>query len=55
MREEVKTRIDQMAETTLDTSVAALRERLTLDRLEFDLSASLRIGAPVEKKGPDSV
>jgi RNA polymerase sigma factor (sigma-70 family) len=55
VREEVKTRIDQMAETTLDTSVAALRERLTLDRLEFDLSASLRIGVPVEKKGPDSV
>ena len=55
VREEVKTRIDQMAETTLDTSAAALRERLTLDRLEFDLSASLRIGVPVEKKEPDSV
>jgi RNA polymerase sigma factor (sigma-70 family) len=55
IREQVKARIDEMAETMLDTSVAVLRERLTLDRLEFDLSASLRTGAPMEKKGPDSV
>lgn len=55
IREHVKARIDELAERTHGTPLRVLRERLALDRLEFDLSAVLRVGLPVEERGRDSV
>ena len=55
IRERVKTTIDELAEGTHGTSFGALRERLALDRLEFDLSVVLRAGVPVEGKGRGGV
>jgi len=55
IREQLMVRIDELAERKHGTSVTALRDRVSLDRLEFDLSVLLRVGVPVEGKGPDRV
>lgn len=55
IREQVKTRIDELARRTHGISADVLRERLALDRLEIDLSVVLRNGLPVEGKGRDGV